>query len=183
LRCFVHACPSKWINWLSLAKYWYNTSLHSALGQSPFEVLYGYTPKHFGFSVDSAIPDSTDLSTWLSDTTLMQDFVRQHLLRAQMRMKRQSDKKRSECSFSVRDWVFLKLQPYVQSSLARRSNQKLAFHFFGPYHVEAKVGAVAYKLALPPTSAIHLVFYVSQLKRSHGDHPLTDALPSDSVQF
>lgn len=32
LRYFVHACPSKWINWLFLAKYWYNTSLHSALG-------------------------------------------------------------------------------------------------------------------------------------------------------
>lgn len=90
LRYFVHACPSKWINWLFLAKYWYNTSLHSALGWSPFEVLYGYTPKHFGFSVDYAIPDNTDLSTWLSDRTIMQDLVRQHLLRAQMRMKRQS---------------------------------------------------------------------------------------------
>ena len=113
----------------------------------------------------------------------MQDLVRQHLLRAQMRMKRQSDRKRSERSFSVGDWVFLKLQPYVQSSLARRSNQKLAFHFFGPYRVEAKVGAVAYKLALPPTSAIRPVFYVTQLKRSHGNHPLTDALPQTLFSF
>lgn len=39
LRCFVHACPSKWIHWLSLAEYWYNTSFHSALDRSPFEVL------------------------------------------------------------------------------------------------------------------------------------------------
>jgi hypothetical protein len=28
--------------WLSLAKFWYNTTFHSALGKSPFEVLYGY---------------------------------------------------------------------------------------------------------------------------------------------
>jgi hypothetical protein len=168
---------------LPLAEYWYNKSHHSALGRSPFEVLYGYAPKHSGFSVDSAIPDSPDLSSWLSERAVMQDLVHQHLLRAQMRMKRQADKKRSERSFAIGDWVFLKLQPYVQSSLARRASQKLSFRFFGPCCVEAKVGVVAYKLALPPSSAIHLVFHVSQLKRSHGDHPISDTLPSDSVQL
>lgn len=25
LRCFVHACPTKWSSWLSLAEFWYNT--------------------------------------------------------------------------------------------------------------------------------------------------------------
>lgn len=34
LRCFAHACPTKWIQWLSLAEFWYNTSMHSALGKS-----------------------------------------------------------------------------------------------------------------------------------------------------
>jgi transposase InsO family protein len=44
LRCFVHACPSRRSSWLSLAEYWYNSSPHSALGRSPFEVLYGCLP-------------------------------------------------------------------------------------------------------------------------------------------
>lgn len=26
LRCFVNACPLKWLKWLPLAEYWYNTS-------------------------------------------------------------------------------------------------------------------------------------------------------------
>lgn len=47
LRCFVNACPSKWKAWLSLAEYWYNCCFHSAVGHSPFEALYGYTPKTF----------------------------------------------------------------------------------------------------------------------------------------
>ena len=64
------------------------------------------------------------------------------------------------------DSVYLKLQPYVQSSLAPRANHKLAFNFFGPYQVIAKVGPVAYKLQLPPTSSIHNVFHVSQLKQA-----------------
>jgi transposase InsO family protein len=42
LRCFVHACPSKWIHWLPLAEFWYNSTFHSALGRTPFEVLYDY---------------------------------------------------------------------------------------------------------------------------------------------
>jgi ribosomal protein L21E len=41
----------------------------------------------------------------------MQDLIRQHLLRAQDRMKRQDDMGRSERVFSVGDRVFLKLQP------------------------------------------------------------------------
>lgn len=39
LRCFVHACPSKWSDWLALAEFWYNTSYHTTLQKSPFEVL------------------------------------------------------------------------------------------------------------------------------------------------
>jgi hypothetical protein len=61
---------------------------------------------------------------------------------------------------------FLKLHPYVQSSLAHRSNQKLAFKYFGPFVV--RVGSVAYKLDLPPPPSIHPVFHVSQLKKVIG---------------
>lgn len=35
LRCFTHACPVKWAQWLSLAEYWYNTSVHSTQWQVP----------------------------------------------------------------------------------------------------------------------------------------------------
>jgi hypothetical protein len=121
LRCFVHACPHKWSEWLPLAEFWYNTSEHSALGRSPFEVLYGNTPRHFGITAASACVNP-DLSSWLHERAIMQSLVKQHLARAQDRMKRQADKGRSERSFQVGDSVYLKLQPYVQSSLAPRSN-------------------------------------------------------------
>jgi hypothetical protein len=164
LRCTVHACPTKWFKWIPLAEFWYNTAFHSAIGRASFEALYGHPPRHFGISASAAcaVPE---LDYWLQEREVMVSLLRQHLTRAQQRMKKQADKHRQERSFAVGDLVFLKLQPYVQTSLAPRSSQKLAFKFFGPYKILAKVGEVAYKLELPANSKIHNVVHVFQLKR------------------
>jgi len=124
-----------------------------------------------------------DLYKWMADRELMHTVVKQHLLRAQTRMKRQADKGRSERQFSVGDMVFLKLQPYIQSSLFHRSNNKLSFKFFGPFQVIQKVGPVAYKLLLPPGAAVHPVFHISQLRSSLGNQQVSPSLPSDLQQF
>lgn len=134
LRCFAHACPSKWVQWVSLAEFWYNSSFHSSLGRSPFEVLYGFPPRYFGI-VPPEATSVTDLNTWLDERAVMHSLIQQHLSRAQNRMKRQADKHRSERQFQVDDWVFLKVQPYVQSSLTNHANKKLSFCFFGPYKI------------------------------------------------
>ena len=164
LRCSVHACPRQWSKWLAIAEFWYNTNYHSALGRSPFEALYGHPPKHFGISNDTLF-HSAELEQWLTERNLLNDVLQHHLQRAQQRMKSQADKHRSEHEFSVGELVYLKLQPYIQSSVAPRSNQKLSFRFYGPFKILAKVGAVAYKLDLPDDCRIHPVVHVSQLKK------------------
>jgi hypothetical protein len=110
----------------------------------------------------------------------MDQLLQHHLNRVKHRMKRQADQNKSEHSFSVSDLVYMKLQPYVQTSLVPRSHQKLAFRFFGPYRIIARIGSVAYKLELLAHSAIHLVFHISQLKKVVGaSHQVISSLPTD----
>ena len=54
----------------------------------------------------------------------------------------------------------MKLQPYHQSTVATRSCEKLTKRYYGPFYVLARVGHVAYKLALPSSSNIHPVFHI-----------------------
>jgi hypothetical protein len=45
LRCITGDRPRAWVDWLSWAEYCYNTSFHSALRATPFEVVYGRPPQ------------------------------------------------------------------------------------------------------------------------------------------
>lgn len=109
----------------------------------------------------------------MKERMLMTNLLHQHLNQAPQRMKFQVDQKRTERNFSVGDWVFLNIQPYVQSSAADRANHKLAFCYYGPFQVEQWVGATAYKMRLSPRSLIHPVIHVSQL---HQALPPTEAV-------
>jgi hypothetical protein len=64
--------------------------------------------------------------------------------------------------------VFLRLQPYKQTSLKAEHCQKLASKFYGLYIVLKRVGQVTYQLALPNQSKLHHVFHVSCLKKVIG---------------
>jgi hypothetical protein len=62
----------------------------------------------------------------------MNHLICDHLLRAQDRMKKQADKHRYEREFKVGPMVYLKLKPYVQSSVLPRSNHKLILSTLAP---------------------------------------------------
>ncbi|KAI5436155.1 hypothetical protein KIW84_022565 [Lathyrus oleraceus] len=105
--------------------------------------------------------------------------LKHNLLRAQQQMKKYADKKRRDVSLEVGEWVFLKLRPHRQQTVARRINQKLAPRYFGPYPILARVGAVSYRLKLPESARIHSVFHVSQLKKCLEDKAIVAGVGKD----
>ena len=83
------------------------------------------------------------------------------------------------------DLVYLRLQPYKQTSMHNKRLGKLAPRYYGPFKVLQKVGEVSYKLDLPFGSLVHPVFHVSNLKAKLGNQvvprPTLPAVNADLV--
>lgn len=185
LRCAVSSTPRQWCAWLPLAQFWYNTSYHSALQCSPYKALfgtdlsYGLLPPLTESAFDTSVSDSLEVDALLKERALFSSLLKHHLICAQNRMKQTADVKRTPRSFQVGDLVLLKLQPYAQHSVVARPFPKLAFKYFWPFPITAKVGSVAYRLELPEHSGIHPIFHISQLKQFVLDvKPVFSSLPS-----
>ena len=119
LRCAVYDQPKQWKTWLPLAELWYNSSYHSAIGCSPFKALYGLEPAMPTVPPEAsdASPQVAELITNRADHLLM---LKEHLAKAQHRMKTYADRNRVERQYQVGEQVLLKLQPYAQTLVANR---------------------------------------------------------------
>ena len=97
----------------------------------------------------------------IEDAEHMVQAVRENLRIAQSRQKSYADGKRRDLTFSVDDYVYLKVSPMRG---IRRFNVKgkLAPRYIGPFKVLERKGEVAYHLELPTSlSGVHDVFHIS----------------------
>ncbi|KAK8918580.1 hypothetical protein KSP39_PZI021790 [Platanthera zijinensis] len=177
LRCMCFERPRGWAEGLPLAEWWYNTTFHSAIRMTPYEVVYGQEPVlHIPYLEGATRVGEVDRSLAARERVI--GILKHNLAQAQNRMKVLADKQRRERHLEVGTWAYVRLQPYRQTSLRSHGAQKLAQKYFGPFRVAEKIGTVAYKLQLPEDAKIHPTFHISQLKEHKGAPPLTTvALP------
>ena len=123
--------------------------------------LYGYHPA----SITSSLRENSKVKAMEDHIEHQQQvlqLLKDHLTLAQNQMKQQVDYHRSERSFDVGNWVFLRVQPYKQISLNQaKKDNKLSPKYYGPYKVLQKIGTMIYKLELFASSRVHPVFHVS----------------------
>ncbi|KAH9667504.1 hypothetical protein KPL70_021062 [Citrus sinensis] len=181
LRAFSQDKPQTWSSFLGWAEFCYNTSYHSSLRMTPFQALYGRFPP----TIPSYSRGSTSIQA-LEDMLIERDAMlcslKENLRQAQHRMAQKANLHRRETQLQVGDKVLVHLQPYRQTSIAKRSSHKLARRYYGPFTVVERIGPVAYKLELPTNCRIHPVFHISLLKPYVGNSPIdVYSLPPGSV--
>lgn len=176
LRCLSGTRPKQWLSCLAWAEFWFNTNYNASSHMTPFKALYGLDPPTL--LGDAVIPSRMEeVSQLVAQRDELLTDLRENLLKSQDFMRKHANKHRREVVFAENDWVFLKLQPYRLKSLAKKVNEKLSPRFYGPFKVLARVGEVAYRLDLPPTSKVHPVFHVSLLKKVVGPQCQPQPLP------
>jgi hypothetical protein len=122
--------------------------------------LYGIDPSFGALPVLDTVWNDAVRDTLL-ERQQFQELLKQNLAHAHNKMKINVDAKKSPHTFQLGELVWLKLQPYAQSSIVNRPYPKLAMKFFGPYKILDRIGAATYRLELPTNSQVHPVFHVS----------------------
>ena len=131
---------------------------------APYEALYGRPCQSLVCWTEIGKRPSTGPNL-VRDTFEKVDLIWKRLLTAQSRQKSYPDRRQQPLEFKVGDHVFLKVT-HKRGVVKFGKQGKLSPKYIGPFEVLEKVGAVPYRLVLPPNlSDVHTVFRVSTLRK------------------
>ena len=95
LRCMVSKKPKEWTKFIALVEWWYNTSYHSSIHTTPYEVVYGQpAPTHLPYLVRGSMVGAIGRSLRAREAAIK--LLKFYLQKAINRMKQQVDKKRTD---------------------------------------------------------------------------------------
>ena len=151
LRIFCHDRQNRWVAWLALAEFAYN-STPSTHGYSPFHALYGFQPRTIHLSEEEIDITAPAAEEWLGRMTTVHSQITAILKKLSLEKSRQ---------FKIGDWVLVDRR---NLTVKAGNNRSLMQKWIGLYQVIKVIGRHAYKLDLPRGIRIHNVVHTTMLK-------------------
>ena len=157
LHFWVDHQQTNWHHYLPLVEFAHNSWKNKATGQSPFEILMGYSPRAEIFDVTSSIPT---VALRLRDWKKAREDAQRLMIKVQ---KKWTKGKELEQRYKTGDLVWLEGrnlqidQPLVKLSPKRH----------GPFKIGKVLSPITYQLELPPQWKIHDVFHADLLTPYH----------------
>jgi len=156
LRAYINYQQDDWCGYLPLAEFAYNNGYEETIKNTPFFANYGINPEYK--MIGHLIPGK---QTKPEEMRELDESLRNEMVAAQLRQKEYYDLHRKpDPNLQSGDMVWL-LPSNIKTT---RASKKLDYKKIGPFKILAKIGTIAYKLALPPSMAIHNTFQISLLK-------------------
>ena len=178
LRHYVSPSHDDWNDWLPLAEFAYNNSVHEAIGETPFFLNYGVHPRLPGAVRTQAkvVPAASEFAQRM---TQIMEKAKIRLEAARQRAMQIANPGRRDSVFSVGDQVLLSSRNIAMKT---PGSNKLLPKYLGPFKVAEVLSPVSYRLELPTSMRCHNVFHVGLLleyKTDGRDQPPPPALEFD----
>lgn len=131
LKHYVNDSQTTWDEWLAIAMFSYNTTIHTTTQYTPYELVFGYKPE-----IPSSLKKAPEFKYTYDD--YRQDLIlklqkssqvaKENAMQSKVKNKQYYDRKINNYDFTIGDSVYLQNeQPKVGRS------KKLSPHYSGPY--------------------------------------------------
>ncbi|GBG67988.1 hypothetical protein CBR_g1107 [Chara braunii] len=164
LRTLIRPDQVDWVERLPDVELAYNSSIHPAIGMSPFEFEHG---SPISSSLDATLSRTAESDDHLAFLRHMQELLvkaRDEMSKTQIRMSRQANRNRLPCPFRTGDLVWVSAAEFT---LEQDISRKLLPKWMGPWRILSAVGddpeGPSFRIAVPPHLPVHTVFHCSKL--------------------
>ncbi|GBG60264.1 hypothetical protein CBR_g4217 [Chara braunii] len=167
LRKIIRTDQKDWVDRLPDIEFAYNTSVHSAIIVTPFELDHG--GRKGRIFADLPFPRTADIDAACSPASVRKyrDLLakaRANMQKAQVRMQQQANRPRVPCPIRAGDLVLVSTEEFA---LEQDVSRKLLPKRFGPWPATSAAGdephGPSFVIEIPPHLTVHPVFHASKL--------------------